>query len=249
MLTKTRLKAKEILYELKENAKSIDSGNIIESDDILRIMETGFSKMEYFHVIETREAIEDCVGEERGEKSLACKKAYAEYSLYVTLIGYLDSKIARLRRLYEQLIKENSDYIAMLAGKVATACNFRRRVLNDYLGVFGYEEEDFLDADNFLESSVENIIFKALFDTENVYGNFSQIIYIGHSNKQDLFLISGFIQAYLEGFKKADNFDIDSIISFYHKRRKSYIKYKNKCEGDRDEVKSILQKQNNPLHW
>lgn len=229
MLNKTRAKLKKFLYELKDNVKSVSSGFIIENENasIIDLINDGFNKMEYFHTLEVKYSISSILDMESEEKKLSPKRAYAEFSLYVTLIGYLDNAIASYKELYDRLVKENNEYYVVLAGKISSASSLRKSILEDYLEESSYKEENYI---------------KTLLAKNPAYENFSDLIAMTSSNGQGVFLISGFIQAYLEGFKRKDNTDIDAIITFYQKRQKEYFKYKEKCQNDLKEVKSILQK-------
>lgn len=265
MFKKSRAKAKKILYDLKENTKMLDSGFIIENENttIIDLIHTGFSKMEYFHILETKYSISTYLEAETEEISLAQKRAYAEFYLYITLIGYLDNKLNSLSKSHESLVAENNDFQVFLAGQIVSTTNFRNRVLEDYLSKIYIQEEAFKKASEldtittFEEFSKQNdlansnevysFITKMLLSKTPICENLSELIAMASSNDEQNFIISGFIQAYLEGFKKADEIDIDEIVSFYEKRQKEYSKYKDKCRKDEEEVKEILQKKNKSL--
>ncbi|MDE5631137.1 MAG: hypothetical protein K2I70_06015 [Bacilli bacterium] len=261
MLNKTRARAKKFLYELKENSKAIDSGTIIETSDntILKIIENSFNKMEYFHAMETKYFISSCIECDSEKKNLSQEKAYAEFSLYVTLIGYLDNKIAMLKRLYDRLVEENNGDFAILIGKIVSATDLRNHIFGDYLSKFGFSEED--DVKKAIESgtirtieelqelmdpqelsAVDNMILKTLLSENPTCENFGDLLANTSSNAEDIYLIAGFIQAYLDGFKQNDNVEIEDISSFYEKRKKLYIKYREKCDNDIEKVKGLLKK-------
>lgn len=236
MLNKAIAKSKRFLYELKDNIKSVDDGLIVKNDSasILDVIEIGFNKMEYYYTIKTKYSISLCLEENIGKVDLSVKRVYAEFSLYVTLIGYLDAVLARAQEIYARLAQEKNDYSIIIAGKISSATTLRQRILEDYLEDSHNKEENYI---------------KTLLDKNPFYENIGELISMTQFSEKERFIIGGLIQAYMEGFKRNDNFNIDDIASFYERRQKTYIKYKNKCKEDLEEVKCLLQKENKPLLW
>lgn len=238
MLNKTRLKLKKFLYELKENTKSISSGTIIEKEkvDIVDLIDFGFSKMEYFHVIETKYSISSYI--EEVNNNLFQARACAEFSLYVMLIGYLDALIAMCKDFCDKHGRNAEWYY--VGGTLSSAFILRDRVIKDYLASTSFKDEE----------CIKVITEESTFD-EKVRKLVSMLSFNEKGSLNERLLISELIQAYMEGFKTTNQVykkDVLGITSFYEERQKAYFKYKNKCESDLEEVKNIFQKQNNPLH-
>ncbi len=239
MLNKTRAKAKKFLYELKENAKSIGSGTVLEKDkaDITELIDIGFCKMEYLHTLETKYSISLYLEEMPEEHDLSQTRSYAEFSLYVMLIGYLDAVIAICKDFCD---KHGRNFEFHYVGEhLSTASILRDRVIKDYLEGTAYPDEEYIKAiteESSFAEKMEKLMSLIQFNEKN-----------SHNER---ILISELIQAYMEGFKTTgpeEKKDIIHVSSFYEERQKAYIKYKSKCYEDAEEVKAILQKQNKPL--
>lgn len=235
MLNKTRAKAKKFLYELKENAKSIGSGTILEKEkvNINELIDIGFCKMEYLHTLETKYSISLYLEEISEEHDLSQARSSAEFSLYAMLIGYLDAVIAICNDCSDKNRGHNFE-LHYVGGILSTASILRKRVIKDYLADTPNKDEEsikVLTEESSFDAKIEKLISMFQFNEKN-------------SSDERVF-ISELIQAYMEGFKSTGQDakkDIVDVTSFYDSRQQAYLKYKTKCYEDTEEVKSILQK-------
>lgn len=233
MLDKMWVKCINILYDIKKSVKSIDAGSIIssEEDDILALIDDGYNKLEYFHLIETKYSVSLKLGTllEEQKEDLTMKSLYARFSLYATLIGYLDSVIVKSTDMYQKLCEEKKDYSIFVAQKLASATSFRKIVLADY--EYKSQEKG--------ERHRNSVLAK--FPAYEYFGN---IINRSLASNDSTFSIGGLIQAYMEGFKRTDDIDIEEIMKYYQTRKKAYVDFCKKCEEDMAEAKYLIQRKN-----
>lgn len=228
MTSITRLRLLNFLYSLKEATKVVDVGVIApnQNANIVELMKDGFAKIEYMYLLKTKKHFMQILGKESiFEDYTQTTLDYAGFSLYVLLLGYLDSHIQVNEALYEKLTKEeNEDYI-LVAQRISYANDLRKCIMKDYAYELGDEESPYL-----------RILSKPNCILTNMHEHLESV------NKEDLFNISGFYQAYLEGYKMHDNTNIQELISAYQSRKKAYVKYRTKCAQDLESVGALLIK-------
>lgn len=233
MTSITRLRLLNLLYSFKETSKCMDAGVIAphETTSISELIKDGFAKLEYMYLLKTKKAFSLILDKE--PFTLDYTKTtldYARFSLYVLLIGYLDSHIQEDETLYKKLTSENDDRYVLIAGRIADAFDFRKCILADY----AYELDD--DASPYLS---------LLSKRESILASISKTL--EESPPEDIFTITGFYQSYLEGYKNQDEYDIKKVINTYQTRKKSYAKYRAKCVNDLESIGALLIKENKPL--
>lgn len=233
MTSITRLRFLNMLYNLKEIAKCTETGVIApnQTANILELIKDGFAKLEYMYLLKTKKAFTRILGKDSlitdyTETTLD----YARFSLYVLLLGYLDSHIHNDELLYDKLCQENDDHYILVAQRISYANDLRKCIMKDY----AYELDD------------ENSIYlRILSEPKKVLSGIGSNL--EGVDEEELFNISGFYQNYLEGYKMHDNTNIQELISAYQSRKKAYVKYRTKCAQDLESVGALLIKENKPL--
>lgn len=216
-----RIRTLNFLYALKENVKYIDAGFIINngSANIDDLIKEGFAKLEYWHLLKTKEKFSQSLGY-LGTESIDKEEEYALFSIYVTLIGFLDSFIEQKMKLYKNSI--------LLAGKIALANDLRKEVLSDFASELQGKSDKYIEI---------------LSNPSSIFSSIEESL---SSSEEQLFNMTGFYQAYMEGYKRISYVNVEEIIECYEKCRKRYVDYRGKCTRDLESV-NLLTKENKPL--
>lgn len=231
MTSITRLRILNLLYSIKETTKSVDVGMIQnESANIIELIDEGFNKLEYIYLLKTKRIFMRILDKvpifvDYTQATLD----YANFAIYVLLIGYLDAFISKKTREYDELCDRNDDQYILVAQAIADANDLRKCVMKDYA----------------FELGGNSLYLDILEKPKEVLSNMGKVI--DENDKQKVFSISGFYQAYLEGYKLNNDTDINQLIHAYQKRKISYVKYRTKCNEDLESVGVLLIKENNPL--
>lgn len=220
MASMMRIRTLNFLYALKENVKYIDAGFIIPngSSNINDLIKDGFAKLEYHYLLKTKGVFSTSLGYPTNENT-DIEEEYALFSTYVTLIGFLDSYIEQKKKLYKDSI--------LLVGKIVRATDLRKEVLSDFSSELQGKSDKYIEV---------------LSDPSSIFSSIEESL----SSKDQLFNIMGFYQAYMEGYKRISDGNIEEIIECYEKCRKRYIDYRGKCTRDLESV-NLLTKENKPL--
>ncbi len=232
MTSLTRLRFLNALYSLKQSAKCIDSGMVMPTNaiNILYFINEGFSKLEYYYLLKNKSTFSKILNVSLPEEDIEKLKEYACFSNYVILMGFLDSYIYRNMKLHDKLCQADNDYSLTVAQRIARAHSLRKCIMEDYK----FELQD--------SSSPYLHILR---HPDDIIPTMSAEL--TKSQDDNLFNMSGFFQAYLEGYKRNDYTDIEDIIETYQKRKEGYAKYREKCTKDLKDISPLLVKENKPL--